>query len=243
MTALATIGHNRSPFETISERIDDLYNEALLWLDGEPITLQEDADALNTLKDAILKAEKEAEALRKDEVKPLDEAKAEIQDRFNPLIGKTTKITGKTVAAIEAVKAALKPYLLELDRKQRELAEQSRKDAEAMQAIADKAMAERNSANLADNEEAERLAIQAKEAAQLAARDEKAKAHAKGAGRATGLRSVWRAEMTNEREAAAWAWTYCRDELMAFIQGEADKAVRAGKRSIPGFSITEEKVL
>lgn len=241
MTALATIGHNRSPFETISERIDDLYEEAKQWLDGEPVTTQEQADALNTLKDAIVKAAKEAEELRKDEVKPFDDGKAEVQARYNPLIADNKTTTGKTVAAIEAVKAALKPYLIELDRKQREIAEQARKDAEEMQAIAAKAMAERDQSNLASSEEAERLVIQAKEAAQLAAHDEKAKAHAKGAGRATGLKTIWTATMTVEKDAAAWAWDYKRDELMAFVQKLADAEVVKGKRSIPGFSIIDHK--
>lgn len=34
-----------------------------------------------------------------------------------------------------------------------------------------------------------------------------------------------------------------RDELMAFVQDQADKAVRSGARSIQGFDVIEEKVL
>lgn len=235
--------HNMSPFELMAEHINDLYAEAAQWLDGEPVTTQQQADALNTLENRIREAAKDCEAMRKDEVKPFDDAKAEIQERYNPLIGKTTKVTGKTVAAIDAVKAALKPYLIELDRKQREDAERARKEAEAAQAIAAKAMAERDHANLSQNEEAERLAVLAKEAEQTAARVAKEKAHAKGDGRATGLRTVYRASMTDEKAAAAWMWTEHRAELMAFVQEYADKATRAGKRSIPGFEIIEERTL
>jgi hypothetical protein len=235
--------HNMSPFELMAEHINDLYAEAAQWLDGEPVTTQQQADALNTLENRIREAAKDCEVMRKEEVKPLDEAKAEIQERYNPLIGKTTKVTGKTVAAIDAVKAALKPYLLELDRQQREAAEASRKEAEAKQAAAMEAMRSRDAANLDQAEAAEKLVQEAKAAEAEAARAEKAKAHAKGDGRASGLRSVWKATITDEKAAAGWMWTDHRAELMAFVQEYADKATRAGKRTIPGFSIIETKEL
>lgn len=235
--------HNMSPFQIIENRINDLYEEATQWLDGKPVTTQEQASALNTLENDIRKAEKEAEALRKAEVKPLDDAKSEIQDRYNVLIGKTTKITGKTVAAIEAIKAALKPYLLELDRQQREAAAKARAEAEAKQAAAMEAMRARDAANLEQAAEAERLAQEAKQAEIAALQAEKAKAHAKGDGRASGLRTVWKAQMIDEKAAAGWLWTDHRDDLLAFVQDRADKAVRAGKRSLPGFEIIETKEL
>lgn len=246
MNQIATIGHNQpklSPFELMAEHINDLHGEALQWLDGEPVTTQQQADALNTLENRIRQAAKDAEAMRKAEVAPLDEAKAEIQGRFNPLIGETKTVKGKTVKAIEAIKAALRPYLLELDRKIQEDAKRAREEADAAQAIAAKAMAERDHSNLAQNEEAERLAVLAKEADQTAARIAKEKAHAKGDGRATGLRSVWKAKMTDEQTAANWMWKEHRAELMAFVQEYADKATRAGKRTIPGFEIIETKEL
>jgi polyhydroxyalkanoate synthesis regulator phasin len=111
MHKIAQIGDNNppSPFDEIKSRIDDLYNEAKLWLDGEPVTTQEQANALNTLENRIREAAKEAETLRKSEVKPLDEAKAEIQERFNALIGETKTVTGKTVMAISTIKSFLKP--------------------------------------------------------------------------------------------------------------------------------------
>ena len=116
---VATIGHNQpppepTPFEVISAKIQDLYEEAKNWCDGEPISTQGQADEVSKLMNMIREAEKEADKLRKDEVAPLDEAKKEVQDRYNPLIGKTTKITGKTVMALDACKAALsddQPYI------------------------------------------------------------------------------------------------------------------------------------
>jgi hypothetical protein len=47
--------------------------------------------------------------------------------------------------------------------------------------------------------------------------------------------------MTDEREAAGWLWKEHHAELIAFAQDKADKAAKAGKRSLPGFEITEHK--
>ncbi len=55
--AIAQIGHNKPPemtaFEALSANIDDLFDEAKLWMDGEPVTTQQQADALNTLETRI----------------------------------------------------------------------------------------------------------------------------------------------------------------------------------------------
>ena len=233
MNAIATIGHNSppSPFDEIKTRIEDLYGEAKQWLDGEPVTTQDQANALNTLENRIRETAKEAESLRKSEVKPLDDAKAEIQERFNALIGETKTVTGKTVMAIAAIKSALKPYLLELDRQQREVAAKAREEAQKAEQAALVAMQTREADNLEQREEAERLVIEAKALNTAASKAEEAKAHAKGDGRATGLRSVWRAQMNSPFDAAAWAWKTHREELTAFVQGLADKDVRNGARA------------
>lgn len=247
MTQPATIGHNNPPeptaFEAFEMHINDLYDEAVQWLDGEPVTTQEQADALNTLEANVRQAAKDADALRKELVKPHDEAKAAIQAQFNPLIGETKTVTGKTVKAIQAIKAALKPYLIELDRQQREAARIAREDADRKEREAIEALRQSDAANLAERDMAEALLRDAKAAEQAATKAESAKAHAKGEGRATGLRTVYVATITDEKAAAAWAWLNHRAELMAFVQEQANKAVRLGARSIDGFEITETKVV
>jgi hypothetical protein len=105
------------------------------------------------------------------------------------------------------------------------------------------AMQQRDHANLEQSIEAERMVEDAKAAEQAALRAEKQKAHAKGEGRATALRTVWTAKMTDKREAAKWAMNNYTDDFVAFIQDKADKAVRSGSRSIPGFNVSQEKVL
>lgn len=234
--AAAKIGHNRSPFELCKEAIEDLYEEAKQWLDGEPVTKQEQADALNTLQTRIREAAKEAEKNRKAEAKPFDDGKAEVQARYKPVLSKAE-------AAEDAVKASLKPYLLALQRKQEEEAKKAREEAARKQQEAIEAMRQRDAANISQAEEAERLVKEAKAAEEAARKAENAKAHAKGEGRATGLRTVHRAVMMDPKEAAAWVWVERRDDLMTFIQEQADKAVRSGLRKIRGFEVIEEKVL
>lgn len=238
-----TIGHNLPPFELDKQTITDLYEEAKLWLDGEKVETQEQADAINTLKDKIKKAAKAADENRKVAQEPFKAEIDAIQERYNALIGKNKSVTGIAIKAEEACNAALKPYLVELDRQQQEAARLAREEAARKQAEAMEAMRQRDAANLEQREEAERLADEAKAAETAARKAESAKAHAKGDARATGLKTRIRAVMADQREAAAWVWKEHREELMAFIQDQADKAVRSGVRSIQGFNVIEEKVL
>jgi hypothetical protein len=242
MNQIAAMGHNSppTPFDNIEARINDLYDEARQWLDGEEVTEQTQADALNTLASQIREAAKEAEEMRKAEAKPFDDGKKAVQERYNPLIQKGK---GKTEIALGAVKSALKPYLLELDRVQQEAAKKAREEAEQAERDAQAAMQHRDPSNLEHQEEANRLAEQAKSAQQAANKAENAKAHAKGNGRATGLRTRTKVSIANERDAAAWAWKHDREQLMVFILTLAEKSVRAGSTKLDGFSITEEKVI
>lgn len=244
----AVMGGNLPPepmttFEAVKINIVDLYEEAKLWLDGEPVTTQGHADAVNTLKDSIKKAKKAAEEAYEEEVRPHQDTVKEIQGRYNELIGKNKSVTGLAIKAEETCNAALKPYLLELERKQQEAARLAREEAERKQREAMEAMRARDAANLAQREEAERLVQDAKRAEEAARAAEKAKAHAKGDGRASGLRSSFKPVLMDRKQAAAWVWTDHNDELMEFVQQVADKAVRAGSREIPGFDVIEERVL
>lgn len=238
MTAIAKIGHNNppTPFDLSKQAIEDLYDEARQWLDGEPVSTEDQASALNTLQSRIRDAAKDAEKNRKDEAKPFDDGKAEVQARYKPILAKAEQ-------ADSAVKAALKPYLLALTKKQEEEAQRARLEAMVKQQQAIDAMRARQADNLQSREEAERLVREANEADAAANKAENVKAHAKGEGRATALRTVHRAVMTDGKEAAAWVWVFHNAELMEFVQLLADKAVRAGLRKIRGFDVIEEKVL
>ncbi|MDR9813065.1 hypothetical protein [Rhizobium hidalgonense] len=232
-----------TPFDAVKINITDLYDEARLWLDGTPVETQEQADALNTLKARIKDAIKAAETQRVIEGAPHKQAIDEIQARYNELIGNNKSVTGIALKAEEACNKALKPYLLELDRQQQEAARIAREEADRKQREAMEAMRQRDAANLAATEEAEKLVQEAKKAEAAAAQAEKTRAHAKGDGRATGLRTVHRAVMVDRQLAAKWVWLDRNEELMTWIQDQADKAVRGGVRSIAGFEVIEEKVI
>lgn len=112
-----THGDNGGPkvnpeFEAISVRISDLYDEAKNFADGEPIATPEMAEAITTLFDGLHAAGNEAEALRKSEVKPFDDGKAEVQLRFHPLIGDTKAGRGKVVLGKAALQSLLTAFRL-----------------------------------------------------------------------------------------------------------------------------------
>jgi hypothetical protein len=240
-----TIGHNNppTPFDDDKRAITDLYDEAALWLDGEKVETQQQADAINTLKDRIKKAAKAADENRKTEQKPWQDEINASQERYNTLIGNNKSVKGLAVKAEEACNAALRPYLIELDRRQQEEARLAREEADRKQAEALEAMRARDAANISSQEAAERLVEEAKIAANVAKQAASEKAHAKGDGRATGLRIVHKPYMTDQKEAAAWVWMERREDLLEFIQQQAEKAVRSGARNIRGFEVREEKVL
>lgn len=88
------MGDNNPPtsaYEEIKQEIEDLYGEAKLFADGEAIDNQALADAVTELHDKLNDAGNRADTARKTEAKPHDDAKAEIQARYNKLIGNTKR--------------------------------------------------------------------------------------------------------------------------------------------------------
>lgn len=234
--ALATIGHNRSPFELSQEAIEDLYSEAKLWMDGQPIASQEHADDVQRLMRLIQAAEKEADERRKEEARPHDEAKAEIQTRYNALIGNTKTVKGKTVLAIEVCKKALTPWLRKVEEENQRKAEAARAEAAEKERIAREAMQSRQT--LEDAERAEALVREAKQAEAEARRAGNAKAAAKGEGRAVTLRDHFAPEITDYTALARFIWTERQDEMRNFLASQAMQLVAAGRHSgIPGVTV------
>lgn len=242
----AAIGDNnppeKTPFERVSERIDDLWTEAKNWLDGSKVTTEAESKAVSKLLEDFRKAEADADEARKAEAKPYDEAKAAIQEKYAPLIANTKAVKGRTVLAVEACKKALEPWILKLAAEQKAAAEKARKEAEEKQAAAQAALAAAREANdLAQREEAEAALQEAKRADQAATRAEKTKAHATGGARAIGLRTSYAPELTDGVAAARHYWATRRADMEAFLLDQARKDVAAGKREIPGFEVHEIK--
>lgn len=237
--ALATIGHNRSPFELSQETIEDLYAEAKLWMDGQLIASQEHADDVQRLMRLIQAAEKEADERRKEEAKPHDDAKAEIQTRYNALIGNTKTVKGKTVLAIEACKKALAPWLRKVEEENQRKAEEARQAAAEKLRLAQEAMQARQT--LEDAERAEALAKEAKQAEADARKAGNAKAAAKGEGRAVTLRDYYSAEVTDFTAFARFIWTDRPDDMRAFLASKATQLVDAGLRDLPGVKVNHDR--
>jgi hypothetical protein len=235
---------NATPFDLIAEHLEGLIDEARNFADGEPVANQGQADAVSALIESLRIAAKDADAERVRENKPHDDAKAAVQAKYAPLIADPkNKNPGKVWKAIDALKACLQPYLAKLDAEKREAervaceaADKAAKDAaDAMRAAA--------ANDLQAREQAEALIADAEAAQKVAKAAAGDKAHATGGSRAMGLRSVWKAELKDAQIAAGFFWKRDPSVFNAFLQKLADEDVRSGKRSIPGFDVTETRVL
>lgn len=232
MNATATIGHNNPPAHlAVFEEIDDLYNEAKNWADGDPITNEEMHDAITKLYDGLHDAGKRADALRVEEKRPLDDAVKTIQDRYNPYVQPKKGKVDRGKAALGDLLAA---WRAEIQRQKAEEARLAREEADRIAAEA-RAAIRASSGNLEEREKAEELLAEAKQVERFAKRADKA------ATTGTGLRSYWVATLTDAVAALDWAYERDPARFTELVQQMANEAVRAGVRSVPGFAVTEEK--
>ncbi|TCR07239.1 hypothetical protein [Neorhizobium sp. JUb45] len=232
---IAGAGHNQDPFEALKRELDDLYDEAKNFCDGEPIGSEDMAEAITELHDRIHECGTRAEALRVAEKKPLDEKVAAIQAKFHPLIGNTKTGKGKVVLGKDACQSLLTPWRKRVaDDKAAEAAAKAAEAAAATKA-AEEAIRS-SSGNLGAREYAEELLADAKKMERGAKRADKA------ATTGTGLRTVWNVNISDETKALDWAFEHAPGEFMAMALSLAEEQVRKGVRSIEGFSIVEDKV-
>ncbi len=203
---------NMTPFEALTLNLDDLLTEARNWADGEPVATQDQADAVAALIDQINQGGKALEAERVAEKKPLDDAIKAIQDRYNvylaPLTNKAVK--GKVPLAVEALRAAVRPFLLAKEAELEEQRRRAREEAEAKAREAAEAARAAAASDLTAKEAAEAIQREAEAAAKAA--EEEARANAEAAARA-------------EREAAERAHA----EALAAEKRRADEAEAARK--------------
>jgi len=237
---------NATPFDLIEESANDLLTEARNWADGVPVETQAQADDVSRLIDELRKVAKAADDARKDEVKPFDEAKAKVQAKYAPLFADPkTKTPGRVFTAIDALKAALTPYLRKLDEAKREAERTAREEAEAKMREAQEAARAAAASDLAAREDAEAKIAEAKAAEAAVAAAARDKAHASGGERAMGLRTRHVGTITDLNAAAAFYWRQDAAPFRDLVQRLVDADVRAGRRgdAIPGVAIVEERVL
>ena len=237
----AVAGHNLppepTPFEQSKTEIEDLFLEAKNWLDGEPVQTQEQADAVARLMTELRAAVKRADERRIAENKPFDEGKAAVQQRYNPLIQKDR---GKADIAIATCKQALVPFLAREEAERAARADALRREADERQEAARDAM-RASHMNLADREIAEWLLLDAHAAGRRATKEEKTKSAARGGGRAISMRTRYRAAITDRREVARFMWVTCPEQFDALLLRLAQAFVDAGRRTIPGIEVLEER--
>ena len=231
------LGNNNppSPLALITERVDGLYDETKGWLDGEEIATQGAADGVAMLLHMIRQAEKEAKAAHEIEKAPHLAACRAVDAAYKP-------VTTKAALAISACKAALAPWLIRQEEAKRAAAEEERRGADEALAAAAAAIRSADHTNLEEIERTEEALAAAKKLDRKAGRAERDKAGA-GAdtGRAVSLRTRYVAHMTNAGEALKHYRLNEPQLLKEFLQGLADRDVRAGKRTIPGFSVEAER--
>lgn len=235
------IGHNNPPaFDAIKVHVDDLMLEAKNFCDGSPVENQAQADLVARLIDDFRAAQKAADDARKEEARPFDEGKAKVQEKYAVLIADTKSQKGSIVRALEALKATLTPWLQKLERERQEAERAAREEAERKAREAAEAMRAASASDIVAREEAESMVAAAEAAEAEAARIAKDKAHAKGDGRAIGLRKTYRPVLTDRRAALVHYAATRPDDLVGFLCRLAEADVREGKRTIPGFDVLEE---
>jgi len=243
---IAMPGHNGPPaFETLRVSLEDHLDEARNWADGTPAETQEQVDEIARLIDELNQGAKAMDAERVREKKPLDDQIAAIQDRYNVWLAPLkNKVPGKVPMAIEALNAAKRPFLLELERQQAEAARKAREEAEAKALAAAEALRQADAANLSAREEAEAKIREAEEAARAAKAAEGAKAHTHGGGRAQGLRTKRVAVLTDANAAIRFYWQENPQPFLDLVQKLADDDARANRNAASGHGVEfrEERV-
>lgn len=225
-------GKNIDPFSEIEHEIGELYEQ----ISGvTKIESEEQHNDVTSLHDALHDAGKRAEELRKDLVKPFDEAKAKVQDQFHPLIGDTKKGKGKVVRGKEVLQEILGPWRKRVADEKAALALKAAKEAEAERLAAVEAM-QASSGDLDAREAAEQLVSSAEQAERIA------KQAGKAATTGLGLRTVWIAEIIDTRAAVISAMKRDPDAFLALAQTVGDQAARSGVRELNGFNIYSDKV-
>lgn len=229
------IGHNSPPVEQHALHIDDLYDEARNWLDGTAIESQAQAEALGGLLAKFREARKGADDQRAIEKKPHDDAAKTVQTAWKPLIDKCER-------AEKIAKNAIGAWQIQLETAQREAAAEAARVAEQERAAAQaKLDAAQGSERLEDAEDAEAALKAAKVAEASASKAEKAKPLVATGGRSIGLRSYWEPTLTDSAAALRHYREKQPEALKAWLLDQAEKDVRLGVRSIPGFTIAEDR--
>lgn len=249
----APIGHNVPPepekpvsatsWPAIVAHLDDLLTEARNWANGEPVETDAQADEVARLRDQLRTGADLADAARKAERDPHDTVVEEIQGRYNAYIAPLkNRVPGKVSVAIDALNQVGTVWLRKKEAAQALEAKRLREEAEAKANAAAEAIRQ-SVGNIEAREEAEVLFTEAKQTERAAVRAETAPVHVFGETRNVGLRDNWVASIADGLEASRWLFLNYRADLEALALAKAQAEVRAGKRTIQGFNIVNDRKL
>lgn len=230
---VALLSNLPEPQVLFGEEIDDLLMEAKNYLDGEPIASEEEAAAVSSLLSRLRRVANDADAARKAEKRPHDDAAKSVQARWKPMLDKAD-------LAESTAKQALASWLRQVENRQRADADAARAEAGRLAQIAAEALSA-SYGNLEARADAERLLKAAGAAEKHAAKVGKQKAHATGGERAIGLVDSFTPELTDSCSALKHYRVTQPEALRAWLFDQARKDVYSGVRSIPGFTIHHER--
>lgn len=234
---LGGAGHNNppedTPFEKLVNDVTDLYDEARLWMDGEAIIDDKQAEAVGNMIIAFRNLAKRGTAMHKEEKQPFKDGGKDVDNKYRT-------VRADIERAGTVCKAVSSKWQIKVENELR--AEQVRLQSEAdeKERVAQEAI--RNSAdNIAAREKAERDLKDADAARAVAKKASKATAKVGGSGgRAIGLTTKRTAVITGLMAVVM----HYKDtpEMLDLVTKLANRDARAGTQEIPGVCITEERV-
>jgi hypothetical protein len=223
-----------TPFEVVRNSVDAVFEEAKHWLDGGKVQSQAEADAIAELLSLARQTDKDASKAKEEEKRPYLDANKAIEERFKPVVSRIVLIA-------DACKAALRPWEEQQEALRRQAAESARKAADEKAAAAQAAVRAALQAGIEEREAAERLLRESKQAAATATKAENAKSTTKVGGRTVSMRTTYRAVISDPVEFIRFAWKDNLVEITEALRVIAQREVSAGKRTLPGVTISEER--
>lgn len=224
---------NITPFEELELEIAELYEQ----ISGvTAIENEAQHEAVTDLRKAIYEAGKRAEALLAENVKPHQDAEKAERAKFDPLIGTAkTRGIGKVPRGIQVLDELLTPYRKRIADEKAAAARKAAEEAEAERLAAIEAM-RASSGDIEAREQAEQLLSSAEQAERVAKRANKE------ATTGLGLRTVWTAEIVDQRAAVLSAMKREPEAFLDLALTIGKRAATSGVREMGGFRIYSEKV-
>lgn len=222
---------NITPDIAFDMALSDLRDEAAHFLDGADIETEGQAEAIAKIVREAERIYRDADAARKAEKRPHDDAGKAVQARYLPKLDKANDIK-------RAAQTVLSRWL---DRKEAERVAEAKRLADEAAAAKAAADALASAASLDDVTSAREAQAEAARLAKQAERVGNASVGIAADGRAVHHRTVWTATLVDPVAALRWAKDAHPDAIKALLSDLGAKAVRAGVRQIPGFIIEDER--